>query len=92
MIKIRFGTPRTSSPTEKGGNMTVYVLQHSYECGDELICEETKFLGVFSTEQEAKKAMEYYKTLEGFRDYPDDFYIDKYEVDKKYWSEGFITV
>ena len=72
--------------------MIVYVLQHSYDYGENFGYQETKFLGVFSTEQEAQKAVEYYKTLDGFKGYPDDFYIDEIEVDKKHWTEGFITV
>lgn len=72
--------------------MTVFILQHSYDYGENLEYQETKFLGVFSTEQEAQKAIEHYKTLDGFKDYPDDFYVDKYEVDKRHWTEGFIKV
>lgn len=72
--------------------MTVYILQHSYDYGENFEYQETKFLGVFSSEKEAQKAVEHHKTLDGFKDYPNDFYIDEYEIDKKYWSEGFIKV
>ena len=71
-------------------NKCVYVLQHSYEL--ENGCDETKFLGVFSSFQKAKMAVLEYKKLPGFCQYTNDFYIDKYEIDKKCWVEGFITV
>lgn len=65
----------------------VYLLQHSYELDNG--CDETKLLGVFSSKQEAKEAIKQYKQLPGFRNKPENFHIDKYEVDKKYWVEGF---
>ena len=30
--------------------------------------------------------------LEGFRDAPDGFLIDRYELDRDHWQEGYITV
>lgn len=68
----------------------VYVLQHSYELENGY--DETKFLGVFSSLEKAESAVLEYKKLPGFKDYPNDFYIDKYEIDKTHWIEGFITV
>ena len=68
---------------------SVYLLQHSYELED---CEETKIIGLFSSEQSAKDAIQKYKTKPGFSDYPNNFYIDKYEIDKCFWEEGFITM
>ena len=46
-------------------------------------------LGVFSSLQKAEEAVAQYKNLPGFKKWPNDFYIDKYEIDKKYWREGF---
>lgn len=66
----------------------VYILFHSYEIND---CEEIKILGVHSSEELAKMALEKYKILPGFDKYPDDFHIDKYEIDLSKWIEGFIT-
>ncbi len=65
----------------------VYLLQHSYELDNG--CEETKLLGVFSSKQNAEEAIKEYKQLPGFRDKQENFFIDKYEVDKKHWVEGF---
>lgn len=67
----------------------VYVLQHSYETafGE----EETKLIGVFSTKQAAKAAVNTLKSAPGFRDLPDHFSINKYSIDQAHWTEGFIT-
>lgn len=68
--------------------MDVYILQHSYEIGQ---FEETKIIGIYSSEENALAVKEKYKLLPGFNDYPDNcFFIDKYEVDKSNWEEGFI--
>lgn len=68
----------------------VYVLQHSYELENGY--DEIKFLGVFSSFQKAESAIVEYKKLPGFQEHPNDFCIDKYEIDKKHWTEGFFTV
>ena len=52
----------------------VYVVEHSHELDD---CDETKMIGVFSTKHEAGKAVEKAKKLSGFKDYPNDFYIEE---------------
>lgn len=65
----------------------VYLLQHSYEVDNEY--DETKILGIFSDKQKAEEALAEYKQLPGFKDKPNDFYIDEYELDKKNWIEGF---
>ncbi len=64
-----------------------YLLQHSYEVGE---CEETKIIGIYTSEKNALDAIEKYKILPGFKDYSDCFHIDKYELDKNHWEEGFI--
>ena len=65
----------------------VYLLQHSYEIDNG--CDETKILGIFSSQQTAEEAIEGYKKLPGFRNKQENFFIDKYELDKKHWAEGF---
>lgn len=70
---------------------SVFLLQHSYQM-EELDCEETKVIGIYSTREHAEQAQERLKRAEGFRDYPDCFYIDKYVLDKDHWVEGFVRV
>lgn len=68
----------------------VYILQHIYEMDN---CdEECKMLGVFSEYQLAQKAVEEYKKLPGFEKYPNQFVIDKYELNKLHWVEGFVSL
>ena len=70
----------------------VYILYHSYELSNESkIIDEVKALGVYSTEENAKKAIEFYSKLPGFSDYPIEcFEYDKYEVGKCVgWRDGF---
>ena len=70
---------------------SVFILNHCYENEDGY--DEIKFIGVYSTEEKAKGAIERLKTIEGFRDHPVDcFYIDKYEIDKDHWTNGFVKV
>ena len=69
--------------------MIVYILQHSYELED---CEETKFIGIYSSKQEANNAIQRLSKQPGFNEKPDNFYISKYEVDKDNWTEGFLTM
>ncbi len=70
----------------------VYVLQHSYEIGEEGEFDETKLIGIYSSKEKAEKVIEIYKALPGFKEYPIScFHIDKYEIDKDHWSEGFIN-
>lgn len=65
---------------------SVFILQHSYEIDES---EQTKIIGIYSTRDKANAAVEKFKTLPGFRDYPESFYIDEYEIDQNNWNEGF---
>ncbi len=67
----------------------VYVLYHTYVLPDGE--EEQKQLGVYSTHQKAEDVIEKYKLLPGFKDSPEGFLIDKTEVDKSEWEEGYIS-
>lgn len=70
----------------------MYVLQHSYEYGEMMEYEETKLLGIYSSELGAKQAIEKYKILPGFCRYPMDcFSISKFIVNQDHWTEGFVS-
>ena len=56
------------------------------EAGDDL-----KILGVYSTEQRAQDRIARARTLPGFRDEPDCFWVDRYTLDEDMWDEGFST-
>jgi hypothetical protein len=70
--------------------MTVFLLWHVNELpGGE---EASKLIGVYSSQQAAEAARERTVQLPGFRDSPDGFAVDSYEVDRDQWREGFVTV
>lgn len=64
---------------------TVYVLEHAADG----LTERMKLLGVYDSKQEAEKAIELLSDKPGFKDYPEDFLIDEYELNKVCWSSGF---
>lgn len=69
--------------------MVVFLLQHSYEIGD---CDETKVIGIYSSRDQAERAVRRLRSQPGFHDRPDDFHIDAYPVDQDHWTEGYKTV
>ena len=75
------------------GAKYVYLLQHSYEyaIGNGRVADETIVLGIFATKADGKRAIAYYKTVKGFRDYPAScFTLDEYEIGKREWVDGFV--
>lgn len=66
---------------------SVYVLQHFRE-GEE--SEDVKLIGIFSSEEKAKKIVVGLLKKPGFKDYPDGFSIEEYQIDNDIeWKEGF---
>ena len=68
---------------------TVHVLHHSYEASD---TEETKLIGVYSSREAADRAVERLREQPGFRERPDAFTVDEFELDRDHWAEGFVSV
>ena len=66
----------------------VYELSHFYEDsnGDDIVT----YIAVYSTLEKAKKAIDRLKKEPKFASHEDDFCIDKYEIDKCDWQEGFV--
>ena len=71
--------------------MKVYVLWHVYELTDDFgKHDEEKLIGIYSTEEKARNAIQSHKDLEGFKDLPlECFEIHEYEVDRSSWNDGF---
>lgn len=63
----------------------VFLLNHEH--GDDI-----KFIGIYETQEKADAARNRAKNLLGFRDFPEGFSIDRYELDKDHWTEGFVAV
>ena len=72
--------------------MFVYLLSHTHEVNPGE--EDDKLIGVYSTPEKAEAARRRALTWPGFRDVPDGFSIDQYEVDSDDygWTQGYITL
>ena len=69
----------------------VYLLQHSYSLDEDI--DIVKIIGVYETREKAKAVVKQYMNLPGFKEHGlESFYIDKYELNQRLWTEGFITV
>ena len=69
---------------------SVFLLYHTHELpGGE---EDSKLIGVYASAADATEAQKRSALLPGFRDYPDGFVIDEYEIGMDHWTEGFVTV
>ena len=70
--------------------MKVYVLQHAHELEDG--AEDIKFIGVYSSRENAEAARTRLVLAPGFSDAVAGFHIDEYQVDKDQWVEGYSTL
>ena len=68
--------------------MRVYLLLHIHELANR---DDEKLIGVYSTEEKAQEARERAKQQPGFRDFPEEFFIDPYSLDGDHWREGFVN-
>lgn len=73
-----------------------YKLTHEYALNDH---KQKKYIGIYSTKQNAERAAEKLRDAEGFCDYPDSFVIKRVFriikpklLDKTFWEDGFFTV
>jgi len=64
----------------------VYILWHSYDDDNR---EDSKLIGVYSTEHLAESAKQEILEKPGFNKYPEGFIIDKYQINQGHWLEGF---
>jgi hypothetical protein len=78
----------------------VYLLWHMRPLGgrqgldpeQDYIETDDKLCGVFSTEASAEEARQQLVKQPGFKEFPEDFYVGEYELDKIQWADGFVTV
>jgi len=67
----------------------VYMLWFEQERED---CDDCElFIGVYSSEIEAKGAIERVRNQKGFADFQEGFHIYPYELNKDHWTQGFIV-
>lgn len=68
----------------------VFLLFHTHDLGEGET--DDKLIGVYASLADAQQAQARTAVLRGFRDAPEGFAIDPYEIGKDHWSEGFVTV
>ncbi|MGW6424417.1 hypothetical protein ACWF82_17240 [Nocardia sp. NPDC055053] len=66
---------------------SVYLLEHTYTKEDGT--EESKRIGVYVSEGAARAAAARLSAAPGFREYPDNFVVQRYTVDEDHWTSGF---
>ncbi|MFI0962514.1 hypothetical protein ACH4S8_14095 [Streptomyces sp. NPDC021080] len=54
--------------------------------------DDVKHLGVYSSRERAQERIERARTLPGFADEPNCFYIEEAVIDEDQWTEGYVTV
>jgi len=47
-------------------------------------------IGVYSSDHEARAAIERMKIKQGFADWPQGFEVCPYSLDRDHWTEGFV--
>ena len=67
---------------------TVFLVFH-VRIKEDLINENVKLLGVFSSQEKAEAHVQRVKGMPGFRDHPQGFSIDEHMIDQGSWLEGF---
>lgn len=65
----------------------LFLLRHRRNLFDDVY--DTKWIGWYSTAENANAAIDRSILLEGFRDYPNGFELLEVDVDKVYFDEGF---
>lgn len=53
--------------------------------------DDVKHLGTYSSREAAQARIERARTLPGFSEEPDCFYIEESVVDEDNWTEGYVT-
>ncbi|WP_294286229.1 hypothetical protein [uncultured Chryseobacterium sp.] len=67
----------------------VYAIDHTYT--DE-VSTDTKLLGFCDSIEGVEKIKKEALKLSGFKNYPEDFVVVKYQMDKLHWKHGFTSV
>jgi hypothetical protein len=68
----------------------VWLLWHGDDVSDQPL--DVTLLGVYSSPERAEARKAEASALPGYRDFPDAFVIDRHEINKDQWAEGFVIV
>jgi hypothetical protein len=66
----------------------VWVLWHGDDIDEDT--PDAKLLGVYSSEEHARDRVSRCAGVPGFAEHPDAFVIDRYEIDRDEWVEGYV--
>jgi len=82
---------------------SVFVVQHLHVLPEGQ--EDYKFIGVYTSHEKARRAVERLRLAPGFRDFPvlvadlgeglgegSGFYLNEHQLDSDAWASGFETV
>ena len=67
----------------------VFPLWHVRK--DDEFADDAKLIGVYTSEDEAREAIERLADQPGFRDHREGFQFEPYELNKHHWNEGFVS-
>jgi len=67
-----------------------YVLHHILR--DDEFGDDAKLIGVYRSQEAVDAAIARLADQPGFRDYPECFSAEAYELDKDHWTEGFVDL
>lgn len=68
---------------------TVYILWHVRPGEDDADDSNAKLIGVFDSKENAQSAIARLLNKPGFKDYPEHFHINDYELNEMHWTSGF---
>lgn len=69
---------------------SVFIVHHEYEFPEEV--DHVRMIGVFHSETDASRTVDFLRNKPGFRDHQDGFSIGFYKLGEDHWKEGFVTV
>lgn len=64
----------------------VYLVWHTNPLND-----DQKLIGIYSTEKNARNAIERVKDKPGFKDSPEGLEVFSHQLDRDGWIEGFVS-
>lgn len=67
----------------------VFIVTHTHELPDGQ--DDIKFIGVYNSQKSAEDAVERASLKAGFSENKEGFFIEKYQLGKDHWTEGFFT-
>lgn len=67
---------------------TVFILWHHHRIEDDT---DSKLIGVYSSEVDARRAQQRLAEKPGFKDAPEGFEVEECKLGQDGWTEGYIS-